>query len=129
MLDLDNILLDTSSVLFGLRYRKSAVDAVISKFGVKPTVSIGVLSELKGFSRGIGSKAPLARFALLELKAKKINVDNITTNPDKWMLDSASRKRGRKMVTNDTALARKLRAKGAEVFKMSKSGILRRFNL
>ncbi len=77
--------------------------------GYKLLVSKGIIRELSRFSAKKGKKGLSARIALLELKAKKINVDNISTYADSWILDTgAIKNRGSVVITNDTALAKRL---------------------
>ena len=122
-------IIDTSSMLFGLSYKKSVFEAAIRHFpGYRMLVSRGIVRELARMSANRGARGARARVALLELKAKKIDVDNISTYPDKWILDTALRNRNCIVVTNDSALAGKLALSKVRTYKMSKSGMLRMFN-
>ncbi|MGI0100855.1 MAG: hypothetical protein ACREBH_04035 [Candidatus Micrarchaeaceae archaeon] len=123
------MIIDTSSILFGFSYNRNVFETASQRFpGYAPMVSKGIVGELTRFSSGKGAKGLRARVALLEIKAKKINVDNISINPDKWILDMAMRNRDCFVITNDTGLAKKLSLARAKVFKVSKSGLLREFD-
>jgi rRNA-processing protein FCF1 len=125
---LKRVIIDTSSILFGFTYNRNVFERAKEQFsGYKLTVSRGIIKELTKFSNTNGAKGIRARVALLELKAKKINVDNISVYPDKYILDSASRDRNCIVITNDTILAKKLSLINVKVYKISKSGILKLF--
>lgn len=123
------LIIDTSSILFGFSYNRNVFEAAMQRFpGSTLLVSRGIISELTRFSSQKGKKGLRARIALLELKAKKINVDNINANADSWILNTAPKKKGSVVITNDTALAKRLSSKGVRVYKVSRSGLLRAFN-
>ena len=123
------LIIDTSSILFGFAYNRNVFEIAMGRFpGSTPLVSRGIIRELTRFSAQKGKKGLRARIALLELKAKKINVDNINANADSWILDTAPRKRGSVVITNDTALAKRLVSRGIRVYKISRSGLLKAFN-
>ncbi len=120
-----HVIVDTSSMMFGFSHNRNVFEAAHRKFPTrKPLVSKGILAELRAISENRGKRGATARLALLEIKAKKIDVDNITEYADKWILD-ASLRRGKVVITNDTALARRLLSRGVGVFKMSVSGEIR----
>ncbi len=120
-----HVIVDTSSMMFGFSHNRNVFEAVQRRFPTrKPLVSRGILAELRAISENRGKRGASARLALLEIKAKKIDVDNITEYADKWILD-ASPRRGKVVITNDTALARRLLSRGVVVFKMSVSGEIR----
>lgn len=123
------VIIDTSSMLFGFSYNRNVFETATRQFSdCKPLVSRGIVNELTRLSANKGKNGLRARVALLELKAKKINVDNISIHPDKWILDTAIKNRNYLVITNDTVLARKLARARIKTFKISKSGILREFN-
>ena len=123
------LIIDTSSILFGFAYNRNVFEIATQRFpGSTPLVSRGIIRELTRFSAQKGKKGLRARIALIELKAKKINVDNINANADSWILDTAPKKRGSVVITNDTALAKRLVSKGVRVYKISRSGLLKAFN-
>ena len=123
------VIIDTSSMLFGFSYNRNVFETAKESFpGYKLLVSKGIINELTKISTNRGSKGLRARIALLELKAKKINVDNISVYPDKWILDTSFKNRDSVVVTNDTVLARRLKLARIRTYKISKSGILKMFN-
>ena len=120
------IIIDTSSILFGFKYNKNVFDIAGREFHLyKQSISEGIINELRRISRNKGNRGVYARLALLELRAKNISVDKIITNADSWILDKALRNRESIVITNDTALAGKLRNSNISVLKISKSGNLK----
>lgn len=120
------VIIDTSSILYGFSYNRNVFETARERFpGRKLLVSRGIVRELNAKASNKGEKGLRARIALLELKAKKINVDNISINADKWILNTALKNKGSIVITNDTALAESLVLAKAKVFKMSQSGILK----
>jgi rRNA-processing protein FCF1 len=118
-------MLDTSSMLFGFSNSSNVFDIAIGEFpGYRPLVSIGIIHELEGLSQNKGKKGACARIALAEIRAKKIDIDNIN-KADGWIVEKARRNRGSVVITNDTPLAKKLLRFGTTVLKMSRSGMLR----
>ena len=71
-----------------------------------------------------GQKGACARIALMEIRAKKIEIDNIN-GADGWILEKARRNRGSVVVTNDTPLAKRLLRFGTNVMKISRNGMLK----
>jgi rRNA-processing protein FCF1 len=129
VLSVKYVIIDTSSILYGFSYNRNVFETAKDSFpGYGMLVSRGILRELTKLSSNSGRKGLRARIALLEIKAKKINVDNISINADKWILNTSIKNRDYIVVTNDTALARKLSLAKVKVFKMSKNGVLRNFD-
>ena len=117
------VIIDTSSMLFGFSHNRNVFETAKERFpGYGMLVSRGITGELAGIASNKSAKGLKARVALLEIKAKKISVDNISINADKWILDTAARNKGFIVITNDTALARKLAMIRVKVFKISRSG-------
>jgi rRNA-processing protein FCF1 len=116
-------------MLFGFTYNRNVFESAIRQFpGYKLLVSRGIIRELTKISANKGNRGLRARVALLELKAKKINVDNISIYPDKWILDTSLKNKESIVITNDSALARKLKLGKIRTYKISRSGILKAFN-
>jgi rRNA-processing protein FCF1 len=119
------LILDTSSMLFGFSNNVNVFELAEAEFPrYKMLVSRGIVNELEAISRNKGKKGSCARVALMELRAKKIEIDNIN-RADGWILEKARRNRGSVVVTNDTPLAKRLLRFGTAVFKISRSGMLR----
>ena len=120
------VILDTSSMLFAMESRKSAIDTVeLAHPGKRILISKGLIRELSGIGSGHGARAARARACLEILKLKNVEVDNNSGNVDKWILARACQKDVYCVVTNDTALFNKLRYKHIAVFKLSRSGMLK----
>jgi len=123
------VIIDTSSILFGFSYNRNVFETAKEQFrGYKMLVSKGIINELTRLSANKGSKGLRARIALLELKSKRIDVDNISIHPDRWIVDTAIKNNSSVVITNDTALAAKLLRAKLKVYKISKSGILKNFD-
>ena len=119
------LILDTSSMLFGFSNNRNVFDIATSEFpGCRPLVSAGIIRELEGISQNRGKKGACARIALMEIRAKKIEIDNIN-GADGWILEKARRNRGSVVVTNDTPLAKRLLRFGTNVMKISRNGMLK----
>lgn len=121
-------IIDTSSILFALRCRRDVFEALGRQLpSFRPMISKGVLRELEGISSNRGKRGALARYALLALKSKKVDVHNISARVDSWIARQAAKTRGSIVVTNDTELAERLASKGIVCFKFSRSGALKRY--
>lgn len=121
-------IVDTSSILFGFRYRKDVFEALERQLpSFRPAISKGILRELEGISSNRGKKGAMARAALLALKSKKVDVHNINTGVDAWIARQAAKGRGCIVITNDTELAERLFGRRIVCFKLSKSGQLKRY--
>jgi rRNA-processing protein FCF1 len=120
------IILDTSSILFAMEGRKSALDTVMLKHpGKRILISEGVIKELTGIGSGNGKRAATARACLGILKLKNVEVDKNKGNVDLWILERAKEKDVYCVITNDTELFNKLRSKHIAVFKLSRNGMLK----
>ena len=98
-----------------------------AKFPKSTTViSRGVIRELEMISKNKGARGAFAGAALALVKAKRVRVEPSTSYVDSWVAGAAARYINSIVVTNDTALFRKLRAAGTDVFRLSKSGILKK---
>ncbi|MGC8478349.1 MAG: hypothetical protein ACP5NE_00250 [Candidatus Micrarchaeia archaeon] len=121
-----NVFIDTSSIIFGFENKSSVFGAIASQLpSCIPKVSKGILKELNKISHNKGKKGACAKSSLREIGALGLEIDSNDSSGDDWLLGIASKSKGAKIVTNDSALAKKLKSLGANVFKLSKSGILR----
>ncbi len=119
-------IIDTSSILFGFSHRRNAFDVVrYVLHGHSLYLSGAVVNELRQISKNRGRLGASARIALQELRYKNIKGSN------KWLSDAdldimrvAGRHKGSTVITNDTALVKRLHGLGVEVFKLSISGRL-----
>ena len=120
------VIIDTSSILFGLANRKSAIDAVRSELGERVLVSKGIISELSSISTRKGTRGAEAKAALWELSLKKIKIEANSKYPDLWIKQSVANPEIAAVVTNDTKLASAIKSK-ILVFKLFREGRLRKF--
>lgn len=101
-------------------------DAVSMLRGCTPVLAGAVVRELRQLSKNRGRSGAAARTALQELRYKNIKVSNKSTgDADAEILRIARRHRGSAVITNDTALSKRLLGSGTtEVFKLDLSGRL-----
>ncbi|MCL5430530.1 MAG: hypothetical protein M1504_03580 [Candidatus Marsarchaeota archaeon] len=120
------VIIDTSSILFGFKYRKDVFDIARYKLtGSKLMISRGVLRELNRLSQNKGKKGATARAALLTIKYKKIEIDNNNAVVDKWILSVARKLAGPVVITNDTELSMRLKALDVKCLKLTRDGLLK----
>ena len=111
-----------------MKYKKDVLQSLERQFPeYKPAISRGVIRELSKMAKNQGKKGAMARFALMALKAKNVEVHNMNTTADRWILDSAPKTKHSIAITNDTELAMQLKWKGISSFKISKSGMLKHY--
>lgn len=120
------VIIDTSSILFSLSFRKDAFSIAERRFHALPLISKGVIRELRGISTNRGKKGQTARTALSLIRVKKVKVDNDNGNVDSWVYRTAAKGKACAVVTNDTALFRRVKLSNRNVFKLSKNGLLKR---
>ncbi len=125
---LTKILIDTSSIVYGFEYRKNVFDTVSETFpGAGVYVSKGIIKELDKLSANKGAKgaaARLSRLALADNASKRLRIESSTKSGDSWIIGSA-KKSDTIVITNDTALAKRLKSLNVKVFKLAKDGRLR----
>ncbi len=125
--DVLEVIIDTSSILFGISNKKDAIDAAHAMFPSYPIIiSEGVLRELGGISHNEGKRGKSAKTALelIRRKYKNIKVYDNNTNVDEWILGKAQSS-DCIVITNDSALCKKLKARGTRCLKLAVSGMLR----
>ena len=119
------LIIDTSAMLFGFSNGNNVFEMAEREVpGHKLLVSEGLINELSSISKNKGAKGMSARLALSILKSKKINILIDKQIVDDWILYCAKKHRGLAVITNDSALANRLKKAGAGVYKLSRSGIL-----
>lgn len=118
------VIVDTSSIVFGLSKKHDVFSAIEERFpGCSIRISQGILNEIKGIAKGNGRYAKSAKVALELIKnGKNMDIDTSRKYPDDWMLENAS---GTTICTNDAALKKELRKRGAKVLSISINGMLR----
>ncbi len=119
--------MDTSSIVFGFSFKKDVFAIARESFpGSSTLISAGVIRELRRLSKNIGKKGACAKIGLLSAGSKNVKVDNANGSVDAWICKAAARYNNAVVITNDTELHRKLRLSGASVYKLSRSGILKK---
>ncbi len=118
------MIVDTSSILFGLSNRKDVFGAVADDAARLPLISEGVVRELRLIERRKGRNSGYAAAALSLIGAARVEIAKDSSPVDEW-IESEARKRGCQVCTNDSALKRKLKRAGITAFRMTRSGSLR----
>ena len=119
------IVVDTSSIIFGLSKKHDVFSALEERFpGYTMLISQGILNEIKGIAGGNGRYAKYAKAALEIInRNKRIEINRSMAYPDSWILASSSKAEA--VCTNDIALKRELRKKGAAGLSRAINGKLR----
>ena len=119
-------IIDTSSILFGFSHKRNVFDAVrYALHDRTPYLSGAVVRELHQLARNKGRLGASARVALQELRYKNSKGSNKSlSNADLDIMRVAGGHKDSAVITNDTALVKRLRGLGVEVFKLSISGRL-----
>ncbi len=121
------VIIDTSSIIFGISLRKDAFGIAKRRFNrCTFLTSRGIIRELHGISKNRGRKGASARAALSLIRVKNLKVDSNNGSVDSWIASTAARHNNIVVITNDTLLFKKVRPVNGNVFKLSKSGILKR---
>ena len=119
------IIVDTSSIIFGLSKKHDVFSALEERFpGYPLLISQGIMNEINGIAGGNGRYAKYAKAALEIInRNKRIEISRSMVYPDSWILANFSKAKA--VCTNDIALKRELRKKGAAVLSMAINGKLR----
>ena len=120
------IIIDTSSILFAVKFGKDAFNAA-AVLGSPSRIAIpeGVIEELRGISSGRGARAIEARTALKMLRIKNVKLYKSVEKVDDWIYHHAMENPDCAVITNDTELFRRLKGIHSKVFKISKNGSIR----
>ena len=136
------IIIDTSSILFGLRFNKNVFEIVRETYisNYKLVISKGIINELKRLSLAKSRLARNAKLALSIISLIKENERKIfiykdsNINADNWILSMLGNFSNLVVITNDTQLAKTLSNKSktyinksADIFKITKQGVLKKF--
>ena len=129
------IIIDTSSILFALKYNKNIFEIIKTKYlsNYKIIISKGIINELTRLSKTRSKLKLSATISLVIInkikeKERKIFIyKRSNINVDKWILDTSNKFKNIIIITNDTELAKKLYNNNKEIFKISKQGILKSF--
>ena len=140
------IIIDTSSMLFGLRYNKNIFELIKTKYlsNYKIIISKGILNELTYLSKynselALNAKAAIQIInSLTQTQSKVFIYEKSSINVDSWILRASRKFDNSIIITNDTKLAEELKKikdkesketenKTTKIYKLSKQGILRQF--
>ena len=99
---MDHIIIDTSSILFGLENKVDVFKAAEDQLGLKPVISKGVLRELRRKLGGKGRDGKNASVALELIGRYKVRIESDESYVDKWIIYAA--KYFKNVCTNDTKL-------------------------
>jgi rRNA-processing protein FCF1 len=120
---MSGIIVDTSSILFGLSKKIDVFESIEGQLALKPVISKGVLRELLSISQKKGAYRKYAAAALALIEKRKPEIDGDTGYVDGWIASSA-RKYG-SVCTNDTKLKRILNAVGIKTYSIAIGGKLK----
>ncbi|MHB1829834.1 MAG: PIN domain-containing protein [Candidatus Micrarchaeaceae archaeon] len=120
---MENIIIDTSSILFGLSINFDVLKSAEMHLGLKPCVSKGVLRELSNIASSRKANRKYASVATSLIKKYNIKIYPDTGHVDKWILKSAQDVKN--ICTNDTTLRKKLRQAGIKPYTISMDGEFR----
>ena len=119
------IIIDTSSIIFGLSNGKDVFKAVREqKYGYAAMVSEGIMRELENIKSKGGRYGRYAGPATALIARYGIRISADSSPVDSWILEEAWRN-GYAVCTNDSELKRRLRAVGVRAFSIARSGRLR----
>lgn len=119
------ILLDTSSIIFGLSNKIDTFQILKESFPTyKIAIPYGVIRELKRFAKGKKKERLQAKIGLALLGKYKIKVVKSNEYVDDWIFKNASNT-DVIVCTNDVELKHRLKETGAKTISISRSGLLR----
>ncbi len=119
------VLVDTSSILFGFASKRNVFEALEESMPeYVQVISRGVVRELEKFSNSRLKRRPEATVALAYITRSDLHIDDSSEHVDSWIEKRAERKRSA-VCTNDIKLKRGLKAAGVEVFSIARSGRIR----
>ncbi|MGA3020939.1 MAG: PIN domain-containing protein [Candidatus Micrarchaeales archaeon] len=119
------IIVDTSSILFGVAKRIDVFEKIKEEFPrYKIVMPSGVMDELKGIGKGRRKESINARYALKMLKDKDVEIVQSGYEVDGWIVKNAAAM-GCEVCTNDAELRKRLRAEGVRIVSLGLGGSLR----
>jgi rRNA-processing protein FCF1 len=120
------VIVDTSSILFAFSNGHDIFEHVEQQLpGRDILISKGVINELKGIAQQPTAIGITAKTSLVAIGIKDINVADANISVDSWILSAAKRDKTISVITNDTALIKKLRASGVKALKIARNGMLK----
>ncbi len=120
----EELIIDTSSILFSLANGSDILDEIESANEYYPIISRGVILELEKFADSKTKLKPFAVVAINSIKKHKIRIDESKVYVDKWILSVSERKKYT-VCTNDIKLKKELRNMGIHTLSVTKTGTLR----
>ncbi len=122
---MQSILIDTSSIIFGLANKKDIFKVVRERNpAYAPIISKGVIRELESIKARREKYSKYAGAALLLIPASNVEISADPSSVDGWLAREAKSK-GYAVCTNDIALKKRLKASKIRVFSITRSGSLR----
>ena len=122
----DKVIIDTSSMLFAFSNGHDIFEHVMQQMpGHEILISQGIVNELNGIAKEVGAIGITAKTALVALKVKNINVAAANISVDSWIFNTATKDKSISVVTNDTALIKRLREHGVKALKFARNGMLK----
>ncbi|MGC8649152.1 MAG: hypothetical protein ACP5UN_02960 [Candidatus Micrarchaeia archaeon] len=124
-LNVCNIIIDTSSILFGFAYNKNIFETIkINYPNCKIIISKGIIRELTNISKSTGKRGMSAKTALKSIKHSNFVIEEEDGNVDEWIYNRAQQINA-KVITNDTELIKRLKYVNINCAKMTMSGVLK----
>ncbi|MCL5106333.1 MAG: PIN domain-containing protein [Candidatus Marsarchaeota archaeon] len=142
MSSMNYIIIDTSSILFGLKFNKNVFEIVKERYigNYKIIISRSIINELERLSSAksrlaLNAKLALSIISLIKENERKVFIyKDSNINTDKWISSMLGSLSNLVIVTNDTQLAKALSDKSktyinksADIFKITKQGVLKKF--
>lgn len=119
------VIIDTSSILFGFSNRTNIFTKLSDEMpDAKQLISRKILAELQKIGASRKKEARYARTALELMRNYDITVVKSSIYADRWMEKEAIAKNAT-VITNDTALRRRLKRLGIVALALSKNGSFR----
>jgi rRNA-processing protein FCF1 len=119
------IIVDTSSILFGLSKKIDVFEAVTDQMpDYEPIISTGIIAELEKLASTKRKNSRDAKIALMLIKAAEPEIIKDKTPVDKWIIDEAA-DTGAYVCTNDSRLRGQLKNRHINVLTLSISGRFR----
>lgn len=118
------IILDTSSIVFGFSNNMDIFDSLSQDLQYKPLISTAILDELEILGKSRKRDGKFAKIALLSMKRRNIEAQKSTLPVDKWIIET-SKERKCVVCTNDSRLKRILVSRGIKAVSFTRDGKFR----
>lgn len=119
------LLLDTSSILFGIENTVDIFDVLGYEFPqTRVEISEGILQELRSMSGSKRKEKGSSGIALALIKKNNININKDNGRVDAWIIRRA-KEIGALVCTNDMVLKRLLKKDGIRSISVSRDGRIR----